>query len=79
MKKIEIIEKSQLNLENKIDEIQKNTKQMEEHINFVNNTYNKVKTPFHFLMDKVHLLTFSRFKKQENVKEKLEIEKLEID
>lgn len=60
LKKIEIIEKSQLNLENKIDEIQKNTKQMEEHINFVNNTYNKV-----------NLVTFSKFKKQENVKENI--------
>ena len=60
LKKIEIIEKSQFNLENKIDEIQKNTKQMEEHINFVNNTYNKV-----------NLVTFSKFKKQENVKENI--------
>jgi len=78
LKKIEIIEQSQSNLENKINEIQKNTKQMEEHINFVNNTYNKIKTPFHFLMDKVSLVTFSKFKKEvkeiEKVKEQEQLQ-----
>ena len=34
---------------------------MEEHINFIESTYNKVKTPFHYLMDKVNLLSFSSF------------------
>ena len=57
----------------KVDEIHKNTKHMEEHINFVENTYDKVKTPFHYLMDKVSLLSFSSFRRSEIVQnEKLE-------
>ena len=48
---------------------------MEDHIDFVEKTYDKIKTPFHYLMDKVSLLTFSPFRKSEitqNEKEKLE-------
>ena len=72
---LEKLENSYLNLERKVDEIHKNTKRMEEHINFVENTYDKVKSPFHYLMDKVSLLSFSSFRKSEiaqNEKEKLE-------
>ena len=32
---------------------------------FVENTYDTVKTPFHYLMDKVSLLSFSPFRKSE--------------
>ena len=75
LQKLEELENSHLNLERKVDEIYKNTKRMEDHINFVETTYDKVKTPFHYLMDKVNLLSFSPFRKSEitqNEKEKLE-------
>jgi len=74
LQKLEELENSHINLERKVDEIHKNTKRMEDHINFVENTYDKVKTPFHYLMDKVNLLSFSPFRKSEitqNEKEKL--------
>lgn len=54
-------------LEKKLDLIHQNTKHMEEHINFVENTYDKVKTPFHYLMDKINLLSFSPFRRSEIV------------
>ena len=75
LQKLEELENSHLNLERKIDEIHKNTKRMEDHNNFVETTYDKVKTPFHYLMDKVSLLSFSPFRKSEitqNEKEKLQ-------
>jgi hypothetical protein len=75
LQKLEELENSHLNLERKIDEIHKNTKRMEDHINFVETTYDKVKTPFHYLMDKVSVLSFSPFRKSEitqNEKEKLQ-------
>jgi len=76
--KLEALEHSHLNLERKVDEIHKNTKHMEEHIDFVEKTYDKVKTPFHYLMDKVNLLSFSPFRKSEitqSENEKLENKK----
>ena len=45
----------------KLEEIQKTSNRMEEHINFIENIYNKIKTPFHYLMDKINLLSFSSF------------------
>jgi hypothetical protein len=75
LEKLKVLEDSHLNLERKVDEIHKNTKRMEDHINFVENTYDKVKTPFHYLMDKVSLLSFSPFRKSEitqNKNEKIE-------
>ena len=72
LKKLEELEKSHLNLERKVDEIHKNTKRMEDHINFVENTYDKVKTPFHYLIDKVNLLSFSPFRKSEITQSKTE-------
>ena len=75
LQKLEELENSHLNLERKVDEIYKNTKRMEDHIDFVEKTYDKVKTPFHYLMDKVSLLSFSPFRKCEitqSEKEKLE-------
>ena len=65
LNKLDEIENHYLNLERKVEEIYKNTKHMEDHINFVEDTYDKVKTPFHYLMDKVSLLSFSPFKKYE--------------
>lgn len=75
LQKLDKLEKSHLDLEKKINEIIKNTKRMEDHINFVEKTYDKVKTPFHYLMDKINLLSFSPFRKSEitqSEKEKLE-------
>ena len=63
--KLEELKQLQLNLETKVDEIHKNTKRMENHINFVESTYDKVQIPFHYLMDKVNLLSFSPFRKSE--------------
>lgn len=75
LQKIETLEHTNLNLERKIEEILKNTKRMEDHINFVEKTYDTVKTPFHYLMDKVNSLSFSPFKKSritQNENDKLE-------
>ena len=63
LQKLEVLELSHMNIERKIDEIHKNTKRMEDHINFVENTYDKIKTPFHFFMDKVNILSFLSFRK----------------
>lgn len=74
------IKESYTNLEKKVDEMYKNTKRMEEHIDFVEGTYETIKTPFHYLMDKVSLLSFSSFRKSEILQsenEKLENEKSE--
>lgn len=65
LQKLERLELSHLNLERKVEEIHKNTKQMEEHINFIEKTYEKVKTPFHYLMEKISLLSFSSYKRSE--------------
>ena len=70
LNKLESIENSQTKLEKKLDDVLANTKRMEDHINFVENTYNKVKTPFHYLMDKVSLLSFSPFSKKSEISNK---------
>lgn len=77
LQKIEALENLHLNLERKVDEIYKNTKRMEDHINFVEKTYDRVKTPFHYLMDKVSLLSFSPFRKSEIAQNENKNEKLE--
>lgn len=77
LQKIEALENLHLNLERKVDEIYKNTKRMEDHINFVEKTYDRVKTPFHYLMDKVSLLSFSPFRKCEIAQNENKNEKLE--
>lgn len=78
LQKLEQLENSHINLERKVDQIHKNTKRMEDHIDFVEKTYDKVKTPFHYLMDKVSLLSFSPFRKSEiKQSEKEKLEKLE--
>ena len=65
--KLEKLENSYQNLEKKIDEIYKNTQRMDDHISFVEKTYDKIKTPFHFLMDKVSLLSFSPFGRSKSI------------
>lgn len=51
------------NFDEKVENIYKNTKRMDDHITFVESTYDSIKTPFHYLMDKVNLLTLNPFKK----------------
>ena len=65
LEKLEKLEISHDELKIKVCEIHKNTNRMEHHIDFVEKTYEKVKTPFHYLMEKVSLLTFSSFRKSE--------------
>lgn len=40
----------------KLDKVEKGTNNMDEHINFINNTYQKVKTPLFWVCDRVNLL-----------------------
>jgi hypothetical protein len=70
LKKLESLENAQTKLEKKLDDVLLNTKRMENHIDFVENTYNKVKTPFHYLMDKVSVLSFSPFNKKSEISNK---------
>ena len=78
LEKLESLENAQTKLEKKLDDILLNTKRMESHIDFVENTYNKVKTPFHYLMDKVSLLSFSPFSRKSEIPNK-EIPNKEIE
>ena len=57
LNKIEIIESKIDNLLEQNVEISKNTQRMDSHITFVENTYNNIKSPFHFLMNKVNTLS----------------------
>ena len=70
LEKLESLENAQTKLEKKLDDILLNTKRMEDHIDFVENTYNKVKIPFHYLMDKVNLLSFSPFSRKSEISNK---------
>ena len=42
---------------------------MDEHINFVEKTYETIKKPFHYLMDKVSMLSFLPKKDNEETNE----------
>lgn len=50
--------------ETKIDKIlellEKDCKKMTDHIDFIENVYDNVKSPFYYLMDKVNLLSTNR-------------------
>lgn len=59
--KIKKLEETNKIIMESLEDIKKTTKRMEEHINFIEKTYSKVKTPFHYLMDKINVLTFSPF------------------
>ena len=73
--KLEIItqklEQVQTKLEKleKLENIYENTKRMNEHITFVESTYDSVKTPFNYLMNKVKILSYNPFKKLEENEE----------
>ena len=59
IEKISSFEKRLSDIESKLDSIKKNTERMETHIDFVENTYDTIKTPFHFLMEKINVLSLS--------------------
>ena len=54
-------------MEQKMDKIlellEKDCKKMTDHIDFVENVYDNVKSPFYYLMDKVNLLSNTRLLK----------------
>ena len=67
--KIESIFNLLIEINTKIDKITESTSNMNSHINFVEKTYESIKKPFHYLMDKVSYLTFLPFSnKTENNK-----------
>jgi hypothetical protein len=55
--KLEELERCNLDLERKIEIILKNTQRMDEHIDFVEKTYETIKKPFHYLMNKISMLS----------------------
>lgn len=58
--KIDKLEKNINSLETKLDKLlellEKDCKKMTDHIDFIENVYDNVKSPFYYLMDKVNLL-----------------------
>lgn len=57
IKKIENLENKIENLERKLDNIHKETQRMDSHVTFVENIYQNVKSPFHYLMNKVNIVS----------------------
>jgi uncharacterized protein YaaN involved in tellurite resistance len=51
-------------METKMDKIleilEKDCKKMTDHIDFIENVYDNVKSPFYYLMDKVNILSTNR-------------------
>ena len=43
-----------------LDLLEKDCKKMTDHIDFIENVYDNVKSPFYYLMDKVNLLSTNR-------------------
>jgi stage III sporulation protein SpoIIIAA len=58
--KLEELERCNLDIERKIDLILKNTERIDQHIDFVDRTYETIKKPFHYLMDKVSMFSFKK-------------------
>ena len=58
------LEKRCERMEQKMDKIlellEKDCKKMTDHIDFIENVYDNVKSPFYYLMDKVNLLSTNR-------------------
>lgn len=52
--KLETIEK---NISEKLDKISKETEKMDQHVDFVQGIYDKIKSPFHFTMNKISVLS----------------------
>ena len=64
MNKIVELEKRFEQMETKMDKIlellEKDCKKMTDHIDFVENVYDNVKSPFYYIMDKVNILSTNR-------------------
>ena len=64
MNKIVELEKRCEQMETKMDKIlellEKDCKKMTDHIDFVENVYDNVKSPFYYIMDKVNILSTNR-------------------
>lgn len=62
--KIDKLETNMNRLESKLDKLleilEKDCKKMTDHIDFIENVYDNVKSPFYYLMDKVNLLSNTR-------------------
>ena len=52
--KLEAMEKS---ISEKLDKISKETEKMDLHVEFVQGIYEKIKSPFHFAMNKISVLS----------------------
>jgi uncharacterized protein YaaN involved in tellurite resistance len=64
LEKIVALETRCERIEYKMDKIlellEKDCKKMTDHIDFIENVYDNVKSPFYYLMDKVNLLSTNR-------------------
>ena len=64
LEKIVALESRCERMEQKIDKLlellEKDCKKMTNHIDFIENVYDNVKSPFYYLMDKVSLLSTNR-------------------
>ena len=64
LEKIVALENRCERIEYKLDKIlellEKDCKKMTDHIDFIENVYDNVKSPFYYLMDKVNLLSTNR-------------------
>lgn len=64
LEKIVALENRCERIEEKLDKIlellEKDCKKMTDHIDFIENVYDNVKSPFYYLMDKVNLLSTNR-------------------
>ena len=64
VQKIIELEKRCERMETKMDKIlellEKDCKKMTDHIDFVENVYDNVKSPFYYIMDKVNILSTNR-------------------
>jgi len=64
IQKITELEKRCERMETKMDKIleilEKDCKKMTDHIDFIENVYDNVKSPFYYLMDKVNILSTNR-------------------
>tara|TARA_B100001059_G_C17724747_1_gene522779 strand:- start:849 stop:1088 length:240 start_codon:yes stop_codon:yes gene_type:complete len=53
LKKLEIIEERLALLTEEIEDIKKSNNKMDNHIDFIENIYNNIKTPFHYVLNRI--------------------------
>ena len=53
LKKLDIIEERLTLLTEEIEEIKKSNNKMDNHIDFIENIYNNIKTPFHYVLNRI--------------------------